>query len=256
MATKKVTTAKTTPIDDKEARKKALSTALAQLERDFGTGTVMKLGENTHMEVQAVHTGSLALDFALGIGGVPKGRIVEIFGPESSGKTTVALHVIAEVQKQGGEAALGIQRKSTRQRHQLNKSGQTHKMAPDAVTVAEPRIYRHGDDKIVDAGMTMICYIYRRIGRIKNNFLPGLDGNRFIVDGKIVIIGGIKAQTQIFRYGIGYAEGAAQSQKRFFVRIGGSVQIAGIFNLLPLALVQNFQLRAHGVGKIAGDLPL
>ena len=105
MATKKVAIAKTAPIDDKEARKKALNTALAQLERDFGAGTVMKLGENTHMEVQAVHTGSLALDFALGIGGVPKGRIIEIFGPESSGKTTVALHVIAEVQKAGGEAA-------------------------------------------------------------------------------------------------------------------------------------------------------
>ena len=105
MATKKTATPKTTPIDDKEARKKALSTALAQLERDFGAGTVMKLGENTRMEVQAVHTGSLALDFALGIGGVPKGRIIEIFGPESSGKTTVALHIIAEVQKAGGEAA-------------------------------------------------------------------------------------------------------------------------------------------------------
>ena len=105
MATKKTAVAKTAPIDDKEARKKALSTALAQLERDFGAGAVMKLGENTRMEVQAVHTGSLALDFALGIGGVPKGRIVEIFGPESSGKTTVALHIIAEVQKAGGEAA-------------------------------------------------------------------------------------------------------------------------------------------------------
>ncbi|MBO5714922.1 MAG: DNA recombination/repair protein RecA, partial [Clostridia bacterium] len=105
MATKKTVTPKTTPIDDKEARKKALNTALAQLERDFGAGTVMKLGENTRMEVQAVHTGSLALDFALGIGGVPKGRIIEIFGPESSGKTTVALHIIAEVQKAGGEAA-------------------------------------------------------------------------------------------------------------------------------------------------------
>ena len=104
MATKK-TVAKATPIDDKAARKKALSTALAQLEKDFGAGAVMKLGENTHMEVQAVHTGSLALDFALGIGGVPKGRIIEIFGPESSGKTTVALHIIAEVQKAGGEAA-------------------------------------------------------------------------------------------------------------------------------------------------------
>ena len=105
MATKKIAAAKTAPINDKEARKKALSTALAQLDRDFGAGTVMKLGENAHMEVQAVHTGSLALDFALGIGGVPKGRIIEIFGPESSGKTTVALHIIAEVQKNGGEAA-------------------------------------------------------------------------------------------------------------------------------------------------------
>ena len=105
MATKKAATPKIAPIDDKAARKKALSTALAQLERDFGAGAVMKLGENTHMEVQAVHTGSLALDFALGIGGVPRGRIIEIFGPESSGKTTVALHIIAEVQKEGGEAA-------------------------------------------------------------------------------------------------------------------------------------------------------
>ncbi len=102
--------AKKTPVGakpgaDKEERAKALKTALAQLEKDFGAGTVMKLGENTHMEVQAVKTGSLALDMALGIGGVPKGRIIEIFGPESSGKTTVALHILAEVQKAGGEAA-------------------------------------------------------------------------------------------------------------------------------------------------------
>ena len=90
---------------DKSEKAKALNTALAQLEKDFGKGTIMKLGENTHMEVQAVHTGSIALDMALGIGGVPKGRIIEIFGPESSGKTTVALHIIAEVQKAGGEAA-------------------------------------------------------------------------------------------------------------------------------------------------------
>ena len=91
--------------EDKREKAKALNTALAQLEKDFGKGTIMKLGENTHMEVQAVHTGSIALDMALGIGGVPKGRIIEIFGPESSGKTTVALHIIAEVQKAGGEAA-------------------------------------------------------------------------------------------------------------------------------------------------------
>ena len=86
-------------------RQKALETALKQLEREYGAGTVMKLGENSHMEVQAVHTGSLSLDMALGIGGVPRGRIIEIFGPESSGKTTVALHIVAEVQKTGGQAA-------------------------------------------------------------------------------------------------------------------------------------------------------
>ncbi len=90
---------------DKEAKRKALATAIAQLEKDYGAGTVMKLGENNSLEVQAVSTGSISLDLALGIGGVPRGRIIEIFGPESSGKTTVALHIIAEVQKNGGEAA-------------------------------------------------------------------------------------------------------------------------------------------------------
>ncbi|MBQ7293480.1 MAG: recombinase RecA [Clostridia bacterium] len=91
--------------ESKEDKLKALNTAIAQLERNYGEGTIMKLGENTHMAVQAVHTGSIALDMALGIGGVPRGRIIEIFGPESSGKTTVALHIVAEVQKLGGEAA-------------------------------------------------------------------------------------------------------------------------------------------------------
>ena len=90
---------------DAAERKKALETAIKQLERDYGSGTIMKLGQNTRMEVQAVHTGSIALDMALGIGGVPRGRIIEIFGPESSGKTTVALHIVAEVQKTGGQAA-------------------------------------------------------------------------------------------------------------------------------------------------------
>ncbi len=102
MAAKKNTAA--LPADG-DAKKKALQTAISQIERDFGAGAVMRLGENAHMEVQAVHTGSISLDMALGIGGLPKGRIVEIFGPESSGKTTVALHVVAEVQKAGGEAA-------------------------------------------------------------------------------------------------------------------------------------------------------
>ncbi len=90
---------------DAQGKQQALKTALTQIERDFGAGSIMKLGENTHMEVQAIHTGSLSLDLALGIGGVPRGRIVEIFGPESSGKTTVALHILAEVQKSGGTAA-------------------------------------------------------------------------------------------------------------------------------------------------------
>lgn len=102
--TKKVTFEKI-DANDKDARKKALNTALAQLKKDYGEGTIMKLGENANMEVQAVSTGSLSLDMALGIGGVPRGRIIEIFGPESSGKTTVALHIVAEVQKTGGEAA-------------------------------------------------------------------------------------------------------------------------------------------------------
>ncbi len=88
-----------------EDKAKALKTALSQIEKDFGKGTIMKLGENAHMNVEAVPTGSLTLDLALGIGGVPRGRIVEIYGPESSGKTTVALHIAAEVQKMGGEAA-------------------------------------------------------------------------------------------------------------------------------------------------------
>ena len=88
-----------------ENRRKALETTIAKIEKDYGKGAIMKLGENTNMNVSAISTGSLTLDLALGIGGIPRGRIIEIYGPESSGKTTVALHVIAEVQRQGGEAA-------------------------------------------------------------------------------------------------------------------------------------------------------
>ena len=104
MAEKKKKSAVVAPVSA-EDKKKALATALSQIEKDFGKGTIMKLGENAHMSVEAVPTGSLTLDLALGIGGVPRGRIVEIFGPESSGKTTVALHIAAEVQKLGGTAA-------------------------------------------------------------------------------------------------------------------------------------------------------
>ncbi|WP_010244097.1 recombinase RecA [Acetivibrio cellulolyticus] len=86
-------------------KKKALEMALGQIEKQFGKGAVMKLGENTHMNVETIPTGAMGLDIALGVGGVPRGRIVEVFGPESSGKTTVALHIIAEAQKAGGEAA-------------------------------------------------------------------------------------------------------------------------------------------------------
>ncbi|OLA93934.1 MAG: recombinase RecA, partial [Mycoplasma sp. CAG:611_25_7] len=84
---------------------KNLEAVLQEIEKQFGKGSIMKLGENPHMEVETTSSGSLALDLALGVMGYPKGRIIEIFGPESSGKTTVALHAIAEVQKQGGRAA-------------------------------------------------------------------------------------------------------------------------------------------------------
>ncbi len=89
----------------KEEKRKALDAAMSQIEKQFGKGSVMKLGEFKAMEVEGIPTGALSLDVALGIGGIPKGRIVEIFGPESSGKTTLALHTIAEAQKLGGEAA-------------------------------------------------------------------------------------------------------------------------------------------------------
>ncbi len=84
---------------------KALEAALGQIEKQFGKGSVMKLGDFTAMNVEAIPTGALSLDIALGIGGIPRGRIIEVFGPESSGKTTIALHMIAEAQKMGGEAA-------------------------------------------------------------------------------------------------------------------------------------------------------
>ena len=102
MADKKKTVEAAVPASDK---KKALDTAIAQIEKDFGKGSIMRLGENAHIVVEAIPTGSLSLDIALGIGGVPKGRIIEIYGPESSGKTTLALHIVAEAQKRGGEVA-------------------------------------------------------------------------------------------------------------------------------------------------------
>lgn len=104
MAREKIT--KTVGTDKtSEGREKALATAMAQIEKQYGKGAVMKLGENASMSVEHIKTGSLALDMALGIGGIPRGRIVEIYGPESSGKTTLALHCVAEAQKAGGTAA-------------------------------------------------------------------------------------------------------------------------------------------------------
>ena len=103
MAEKKQTPAPTKKTGD--AKKTALETALSQIEKQFGKGAIMKLGQNVTMQVDAISTGSLSLDLALGIGGLPRGRIVEIYGPEASGKTTLALHCIAEAQKIGGEVA-------------------------------------------------------------------------------------------------------------------------------------------------------
>ena len=102
MATKKPAVESAAPASDK---KKALETAVAQIERAYGKGSIMRLGENVDVMVESIPTGSLSLDLALGIGGLPRGRIIEIYGPESSGKTTLALHVVAEAQKRGGEVA-------------------------------------------------------------------------------------------------------------------------------------------------------
>ncbi|MDE5653756.1 MAG: DNA recombination/repair protein RecA, partial [Muribaculaceae bacterium] len=93
-------------ISDMEAKKKALSMTMAHLEKDFGSGAIMRLGDDKVQDVESISTGSIGLDFALGIGGLPRGRITEIYGPESSGKTPLAIHVIAEAQKQGGICAI------------------------------------------------------------------------------------------------------------------------------------------------------
>src|SRR3954470_9700696 len=102
VASLKVVTDRTSDNMDKQ---KALDAALAQIDRAFGKGSAMKLGSREAVQIDTISTGSLGLDIALGIGGLPRGRIVEIYGPESSGKTTLALHVIAEAQKNGGTAA-------------------------------------------------------------------------------------------------------------------------------------------------------
>ena len=104
MAEKKKVTVSATPAEESD-KKKALQAAIARIEKDYGKGTIMRLGEDIQVNVEALSTGSLNLDLALGVGGVPRGRIVEIYGPEASGKTTLALHVVASSQKSGGVAA-------------------------------------------------------------------------------------------------------------------------------------------------------
>ncbi len=106
MAKKKTGVASTGKINDKEEKLKALSMTMQHLEKDFGSGTVMRLGDESVQDVETISTGSLGLDFALGVGGLPRGRITEIYGPEASGKTTLAIHVIAEAQKTGGICAI------------------------------------------------------------------------------------------------------------------------------------------------------
>ena len=105
MASKNTQTKTAVRLVEEEAKQKALKTAMEHIEKQFGKGAVMRLGENAAMSVEHIKTGSLMLDAALGIGGIPRGRIIEIYGPESSGKTTVALHCVAEAQKAGGTAA-------------------------------------------------------------------------------------------------------------------------------------------------------
>ena len=104
MAVKKEPVAPAPVVSDK---KKALETAMQQIEKMYGKGSIMRYGAESTLNVESIPTGSLSLDLALGIGGLPRGRIVEIYGPESSGKTTLALHVLAEAQKMGGELSFG-----------------------------------------------------------------------------------------------------------------------------------------------------
>ena len=105
MAKAKSTKGAVQAVTDQSERKKALEAAMAQIEKQFGQGAVMRMGDQTVTEIETVPTGALTLDIALGVGGLPRGRIIEIYGPESSGKTTVALHCVAEAQKRGGVCA-------------------------------------------------------------------------------------------------------------------------------------------------------
>ncbi len=126
-------------------KKKALETAMAQIERAYGKGSIMRLGDNAGIVVEAIPTGSLALDLALGIGGLPKGRIIEIYGPESSGKTTLALHVAAEAQKRGGEVAFIDGEQGLEICEALVRSGAIDVVVVDSVAALTPRAEIEGD---------------------------------------------------------------------------------------------------------------
>ena len=139
MAAKKESSSKQLPTGPAGDKKAALETALAQIEKQFGKGAVMKLGTNVAMQVDAISTGSLGLDLALGIGGLPRGRIIEVYGPESSGKTTLALHVLAEAQKlDTGEQAMEIC-------EALVRSGAIDAIVVDSVAAMVPKAEIEGE---------------------------------------------------------------------------------------------------------------
>ena len=124
---------------------KALDAALSQIERAFGKGSIMRLGKGQVVEVETVPTGSLGLDIALGIGGLPKGRIVEIYGPESSGKTTLALHTVAEAQKRGGVCAFIDAEQALEITDTLVRSGAIDVLVVDSVAALTPRAELEGE---------------------------------------------------------------------------------------------------------------
>ena len=129
-----------------EEKQKALEAALGHIEKQYGKGSVMKLGDSSaHMQVEAIPTGSLGLDIALGVGGVPKGRIVEIYGPESSGKTTVALHMVAEVQKRGGIAGFIDAEQALEITETMVRSGAVDIVIVDSVAALVPKAEIEGD---------------------------------------------------------------------------------------------------------------
>ena len=160
-----------------ENRKKALAAALGQIERQFGKGAVMRLGDSTAArDIEVISTGSLALDVALGIGGLPKGRVVEIYGPESSGKTTLTLQVIAECQKQGGTAAF-VDAEHALDPVYAEKIG----VNVDDLLVSQPDTGEQAleiTDMLVRSGAVDIVVVFDRPGHGNDRFGCSLDTSR------------------------------------------------------------------------------